>query len=344
MSMRVDLLLERVGTVLEDRYELGSLIGTGASSYCFDAFDPRTGRTVAVKVLDPTNPTAADTRREAEARASRVHHPSVATAIDVGEQNGVSYLVFERFVGETLADRLSNGPMPVENGCETIAQLLSALDAVHSAGLVHADVKPGNVFLARCPGCAPALKLLDFGCSSQLGVSGRVRGHVLGTPAYMAPEQLRGETWLDARTDVYSAGITLFEVLSGRRPHAPESYEALLLARVNVDVRRALPSVPRAVTTVIAKAIATEPGERYTSAAAMQLAVLAAIGRSPPEETAAQAVTLAQPRVFHYDDGPTPTVLMARRPYAFDDGATPTRLLDDARNPKPGSERTPRPT
>jgi serine/threonine-protein kinase len=247
---------------------LEAVIGEGASSVVFDARDARSKRRVALKVL--FDPSEARIRREK--RAAAISHPNVCTVEDVQTSGELTWVVMERLSGETLADRiLKAGSLPASDVVDIFLQLLSALAAVHDAGLVHGDVKPANVFLVARHGCPPFVKLLDFGASLAPAQAGAFDGWH-GSTSYMAPEQARRDPSIDARADLYSAGIALGEALSGRRPS--RSFRYLVSQRDDAGPEID-PEVPPLLGEVIRRATAREPIERYGTAREMQAALFA---------------------------------------------------------------------
>ncbi|HEY8079680.1 MAG TPA: serine/threonine-protein kinase [Labilithrix sp.] len=267
-------LAELAGSVLAKRYVLGAPLGEGAGSGVFEARDLRTDRIVAVKLLAVAD---ADARLRRESLAARVEHPGVCAPFDVGQQNGVPFVVCERLRGQTLGEAIvESGPLPIDLVASVFVDLLSALAAVHVAGIVHRDVKPSNVFLARREGCRPFARLFDFGCATEMHAIGD--DAIVGTPAYMAPEQGRGGP-SDARTDVYAIGMSLFEAVAGRRPYAAPGWAQIVAGRraPPPDVRAIRPNAPRALAAIIARATASAPHARFASAGEMQ-ARLAALG------------------------------------------------------------------
>ena len=226
-------------------YEILAPIGAGGMGEVYKAKDTRLDRTVAIKVL-PSH--LADNARlrerfEREARAvSALNHPHICTLYDVGKEDGTDFLVMEYIEGQTLADRLKKGALPFEEALRYGAQMADALDKAHREGVVHRDVKPGNVMLTES-----GIKLLDFGLATRLrqGFAGArtdedsevateqrpltEEGAVLGTFQYMAPEQLEGED-ADPRTDIFALGAVLYEMVSGRKAFEGESQASLITA------------------------------------------------------------------------------------------------------------------
>ena len=211
-------------------YEIVSLLGAGGMGEVYRARDPRLSRDVAVKVLPGS--LAGDAGRlrrfEHEARAAGIlNHPNLTTVYDVGREGGVSYVVEELLEGETLRVALARGPLPPSEALDIAVQVARGLAAAHEKGIVHRDLKPENLFRTR----EGRVKILDFGLAKLLpdpvaGEASRLptasaltaQGVVLGTLAYMSPEQLRGNGRVDTRSDVFSLGVVLYEMLTGRRP------------------------------------------------------------------------------------------------------------------------------
>ena len=274
------------------RYEVGAVLGRGGMGEVRAGHDRRLGRDVAVKVLRPDmacDPAIRE-RFEHEARlAARLVHPHVVAVFDTGEHDGVPFLVMERLSGRTLADAIAAGPMDAETVRAIGVQILDALDAAHSAGLVHRDVKPGNV-LAAAPG---TWKVGDFGIAKSLEVgdpSLTLAGLIVGTPVYLAPERLAGGP-ATVTTDLYAVGAVLYEALSGRRPVDPSASLSAMLTATPTPLTDLRPDVPAGLAGAVASAMDRDPARRYASAAGMAGAL-----RAPeplpavPTQTVAMAV------------------------------------------------------
>jgi serine/threonine-protein kinase len=287
------------------------VLGEGGMGTVFEAEHIALGRSVAVKVLHATQATKKDSIRrfQQEARAAgAIGHPNICGVIDLGTlDDGSPYIVMERLLGETLADRVaSEGGLPFEDVIDILIQVLSGLVAAHEQQIVHRDIKPENIFLTKRVGCPPLVKLLDFGISKMTGGrAGGLRqedlnltrtGMVMGTPFYMAPEQARGERDLDARVDLYACGVILYEALTGRRPFTASNYNALLLQILTATPRPASqlrPALPPGFDAVIEKAMARRREERYATASDFQRDLQALRPQSVPRIPAAEVIQAA---------------------------------------------------
>jgi serine/threonine-protein kinase len=243
-------------------------------------------RKVAVKVLHPH--LAADEtfvarfRLEAVA-AARLAHPGIVAIYDTCSEDGVEAIVMELITGRTLRDRLDD-PAPIDpwQAAGIAAQVAEALEAAHRAGLVHRDIKPANVLL-----CGDGrVKVADFGIAKAVAEADLTQpGLMVGTAKYLAPEQVRGEP-VDARTDIYSLGVVLYELLCGRAPFAADTDAGTALARLHRDPlrpRQVRASVPKALEHVAMKALAREPGDRYASVSDLRAALLASGATTAPD-------------------------------------------------------------
>ncbi len=274
----------RPGMLFANRYEVMELLGTGGMGIVYRAFDRQLGEVVAIKTLRP-EATAGDgialERFKQEIRLARkIAHRNVVRTYDLGEVNGTYYLTMEYVEGTSLKQLISTrGRLPVTVTLTIGKQLCRAVEVAHEQGIIHRDIKPQNIVVDA----AGFLKVMDFGIARLVTPQGgkglTAEGTSIGTPDYMSPEQLSGME-LDPRSDIYSAGVVLFECLTGRVPFEAASIYALIaqhLEQAAPDPRALNPDVPEALTRVVLKAMAKEPAERYQSAGAMHDA-LAAVG------------------------------------------------------------------
>ncbi|MBF6247667.1 Stk1 family PASTA domain-containing Ser/Thr kinase, partial [Nocardia elegans] len=276
---------------LSARYELGEIIGFGGMSEVHKARDLRLSRDVAIKVLradlarDPTF--YLRFKREAQ-NAAALNHPAIVAVYDTGEAEidggPLPYIVMEYVDGETLRDIVrGKGPLPPRRAMEIIADVCAALDFSHKHGIVHRDMKPANIMINR----SGAVKVMDFGIARALADSSNPMTQtaaVIGTAQYLSPEQARGET-VDARSDVYSVGCVLFEILTGEPPFTGDSPVAVAYQHVREDPR--LPShvhhgVPRELDSVVLKAMSKNPANRYQTAAEMRADLIRVLGGQKP--------------------------------------------------------------
>ena len=256
-----------VGEVISGRYELEELVGSGGMSNVFRAHDRLLERTVALKILHEQFTRDEDYverfRREARAVA-QLSHPNIVTVIDRGEQDGRQYIVFEYVDGQNLKQLSARGPLDVREAIGLAMQVARALSFAHERGLVHRDVKPQNVLL-NDDGQA---KVTDFGIARSLDVHGVTQtGTVLGTSDYIAPEQARGQK-VDPKTDIYSLGAVLYELLTGDVPFKGDNFVAVAMRHVNEPPPSVLdrrPDCPLRLDLAIQRAMAKDPEERFAS-------------------------------------------------------------------------------
>ncbi|MEP6910474.1 MAG: serine/threonine-protein kinase [Actinomycetota bacterium] len=255
--------------ILPPRYKHPRRIGYGGMGEIFRAEDEVLGRTVAIKVLAERYSRDESVRarftREALAAARLSAEPSTVTIFDVGEWNDRPFIVMEYLDGGSLEDRLKAGKPPTDQALDWLEQAGVALDAAHRHGVVHRDVKPGNLLIDE----GGALRVADFGIASAAGMDSlTAAGTVLGTAGYLAPEQARGERATTA-SDRYALGVVAFELLTGQRPFEAESATAEATAHVHAEI----PSVSEQLDPVFQKALAKEPGARFETAGALALAL-----------------------------------------------------------------------
>ena len=285
------------------KYEIRAQLGSGGMGAVYLAFDPLIEREVAIKVLSPdlsSSPTALQ-RFLGEARAiGRLNHPNVVSIYDIDQWKGQYYLVMELLAGGSIADRVSDSArLPWDEACRMVAQAANGLAAAHESGMIHRDIKPENLMLTK----DGLVKVVDFGLSKLLDASNHPHsavtkaGQILGTPQYMSPEQFEAEE-IDARTDIYSLGATLFRLLTARFPyHDCRSIVQVMTAHMTKpppipsDFE---PTTPVECDRIVAKAMAKHPADRYQTcsqlAADLEVLLHGAMGgvahSTPPHEIA----------------------------------------------------------
>ena len=270
------------------RYRILGPLGAGGIGEVFRAHDERLGRDVALKIFrtgDGRDPDARDRLRREARTLSQLQHPGISTIYDVESAEGVDFIVMELVAGETLASRLARGSLTEEVARGYGAEMADALAAAHERGVIHRDLKPGNVMIDE----HGRLKLLDFGlalyrpsaAASTDTTADALSGAIVGTLPYMAPEQLLGRA-LDARADLYSLGVVLYEMTTGRRPFNAEPATALINEILNAPVRPArewAPSLSEDCSRLIQALLERDPGSRPASAG--QVAASLRTGRAP---------------------------------------------------------------
>ncbi len=281
--------------MLSGRYRVDELIGRGGMASVYSGYDLTLGRQVAIKILkhDLANDSSFRTRFRLEAQAaSRMAHPTVVRVYDAGEDSQIGpdgvahpvpYIVMELVHGKLLKDIIAAGPVPVETAVRYVDGILEALEYSHRAGVVHRDIKPGNVMVTD----AGQVKVMDFGIARAVSDSSSTVAEttaILGTAAYFSPEQAKGEP-VDGRADLYSTGVVLYELLAGRPPFRGESPVAVAYQHVSeapLPPSEVNESVPRAFDAVVLRALAKDPFQRFQDAASFREALDATIdGREP---------------------------------------------------------------
>ena len=266
-----------VGRVLADRYELGPVLGQGGMARVHRGLDRQLGRQVAIKVLAP--PFDRDRsfverfRREARAAAG-LSHPNIVAVFDSGSDDGTHFIVTELVEGETLADRLRrDGRMPPPEAVAVAVDVSRALGAAHERGLIHRDIKPGNVMLLP----DGRVKVVDFGIARAAGSDTLTgTGVVLGSTAYLSPEQAGGQP-VDERADLYALGCVLYEMLTGRVPFSADTPVATMYRHVNEDPPppSSIAPVQPELEDVVMRCLEKDPKRRFASAAELEAALLA---------------------------------------------------------------------
>ncbi len=276
------------------KYEIRGTLGRGAMGVVYDGWDPLIARRVAIKTLRLPNEDDAEAeeglarfRREAQA-AGRLQHPNVVAVYEYGETGETAYLVMEFVDGRSLKSALdADERFPLPELVRVMQQLLEALQYSHDHGVVHRDIKPANIILTR----NGQVKVADFGVARIESSSMTQVGTVLGTPAYMSPEQLAGQP-VDARSDIYSAGVVLYQLLTGDRPYHGSNLTSIYHQALNsepIPPSKLAVTVPPAFDPVVARAMAKRPQDRYASAADFAVAIRNAASETPAPPAAAGA-------------------------------------------------------
>ncbi len=322
------------GSALDGRYELLEVLGEGSFGRVYRGRDLRLGRVVAVKVIKPwwAEDEAWVERFEREAQLlARVSDPGVVRIYDIGEADEGPYYVTELVEGESLADRIQRGPLPVEEARGIAEQLCAALAGAHREGVVHCDVKPANVLLGE----DGRVRVGDFGVARLAeGTSQPLSATVAGTPRYMSPEQARGRP-TSAATDVYSAGVVLYEMLTGEPPFTDGSVVELGLRHLQDPPPPLSEGVPAELRAIVEKAMAKRPAERFADGGEMERALSAARGATAvaakgKRATPARALVPRVPDQSEETHGTRRLDRAALSTRPLDRGAQRTRVLGGA--------------
>lgn len=272
-----------------DRYELGQILGAGGMGEVREAQDLTLDRPVAVKFLRPhLAPTSeVKARFDTEAKAAaRLTHPNIVGVFDSGVEDGVPFIVMERLTGRTLADRIAEGVLSEGEARRLALEILAALEASHEQGILHRDLKPGNVMLTE----KETAKVADFGIAKVTeGMDATTTGMTLGTPAYLAPERVAGEQATPA-SDVYAVGVVLYEMLTGSRPFDADTPLGLVRAIQEESPEPLLkvrPDLDPGLVAIVERAMTKDPRRRYPSAEAMRQALEEWVPRAEVSETGA---------------------------------------------------------
>ena len=278
-------------------YEITGSLGAGGMGEVYRARDTRLNRTVAIKVVpEHLSSSALRERFEREGRAvASLNHPNICTLHDIGHQDGIDYLVMECLEGETLAERLHKGPLPLDQTLRYAIQIADALDRAHRQGIVHRDLKPANVMLTK-----DGVKVLDFGLAKLDSEQGSpedktrsmaltAQGMIMGTLQYMAPEQLEGKP-ADARSDIFAFGAVLYEMTTGRKAFAGGSQASVISAIMSVDpqpISTLQPGTPPALEHIVKRCLSKDPELRWQTARDVMLELQWIAQRGPQAAVAA---------------------------------------------------------
>jgi serine/threonine protein kinase len=323
------------------RYEIKSELGRGGMATVYNAYDPSFERNVAIKVLPQAflHDPEFRTRFQREAKMiALLEHPTIVPVYDFGEHAEQPYIVMRFMSGGSLADRLKQGPIAADETARIISRLAPALDAAHARGIVHRDLKPGNILFDQYGNAF----LSDFGIArlTQEGSATLTGSNIVGTPAYMSPEQVRGEKAVDGRSDLYALGVLAFQMLSGQAPYHSDTPTKLMMMHLLEpipDIRQSKTDLPETVQAVIGKQMAKDPDDRFQTAADFAEALEKSLrGEMPVFQPAADATMMAgATRIVRRDSlqNETPalaTVVAARQ----DIPSSPPPLPAQAKRPR----------
>ena len=297
--------------LLGDRYELRGVLGYGGMAEVRDGWDTRLKRAVAIKLLHPglSSEPAARERFTVEAcAAAGLNHPNIVGVYDFGDQDETPFIVMERLPGDTLGDQIALGPLPQARVHATLRSVLAALAAAHDAGMLHRDIKPGNILLTE----SGTAKVADFGIVKAPGAAHTTTGQIVGTLAYLSPDRLEGKP-ASVADDLYAAGVVGYEALTGRKPFPQEDIAPLARAIIDDDpppLTGLRPDVDAALADVVERAMSRDPLRRFTSADAMWAALS---GRAEQSTTVRPPQTISHrrppPAVVVAQPGPSPTAV-----------------------------------
>ncbi|RPI78249.1 MAG: serine/threonine protein kinase, partial [Chloroflexi bacterium] len=260
------------------RYVIKGELGRGGMATVFHAYDPRFERDVAIKVLphaflhDPQFRVRFD--REAKTVAL-LEHPAIVPVYDFGEESEQPYIVMRYMSGGSLKERIEQGAVSTSEAAKIISRLAPALDVAHAKGIIHRDLKPGNILFDQYGNAC----LSDFGIArlaQSSSVATLTQGAILGTPAYMSPEQIHGDKEIDGRSDIYALGVILYEMLTGSQPYRADTPGKIMMMHVMEEVphiRSKIADISPKVDEIIGKAMAKDPADRYLTAAEMSAAL-----------------------------------------------------------------------
>ena len=258
------------------RYQIIEQLGRGAMGVVYKAYDPTIARTVAIKAIRLAEFADVDERHRVQERILReaqsaglLSHPSIVTIYDVLEEESSAYIFMEFVRGRSLDNQMRDGDLPpVPELLRYLRQVADALDSAHSRGVIHRDIKPGNIILAEPePTAEKRAKVADFGVAKFISQDTTHSGTMMGTPSYMSPEQIQGLI-SDGRSDQFSLGVVIYELLTGAKPFSGEGLPTLFYQICKVEPKPAhevAASLPESASLVLAKALAKDPSNRYSS-------------------------------------------------------------------------------
>ena len=307
-----------IGRLIDGRYIVDGVLGSGGMGMVFRARHKFTAGTLAIKVLKPELASDPEIQHRflAEARAANtIGHPNIVQVIDAGRSpEGMLYLAMELLVGRPLREPIQRGELRPVDMRTIVSELLDALTAAHDRGFIHRDLKPENVFLVTTPH-GPSVKLLDFGIAKVIDTQNvasvrTATGSMLGTPAYMSPEQIENPSTVDARTDLWAVGVMVFEMLTGRLPFPGATIGEIMVSVVTQEprsIRKYLPTAAPELEDFFARALARDPAARFGSAHEMRAALAGVLALRPVHAVPIKA-TQSGGMVGHGAHTPAPAV------------------------------------
>ena len=309
--------------LLGGRYEIRDVLGFGGMAEVRDGWDTRLDRAVAIKLLHPGLSSQAEIRQRFKTEAcaaAALNHPNIVNVYDLGEEDGTPFIVMERLPGCTLGDEIAMGPLPQGQVCTSLRGVLAALTAAHGAGMLHRDIKPGNVLLTESGG----VKVADFGIVKAPGSVHTTTGQLVGTLAYLSADRVAG-TPASVSDDLYAAGVVGYEALTGRKPFTEEDIAPLARAIIEDDpppVAALRPDVDPQLADVVGRAMSRDPSRRFHSAEAMWQALQgvkvrnAELWPAPAHTPGRRPPTLVNPQRGNWSEATTapPTTPGGHRP------------------------------
>jgi serine/threonine protein kinase len=325
--------MEQIG-----RYKITGELGRGAMGIVYRALDPAIGRTVAIKVIrlneftDPSERTRLRDRLFREAQSAGVlSHPNIVTIYDIDEENGGAYIAMEFVDGPTLDQMLTADPPDSGLMLSILRQTAAALDYAHSRGIIHRDIKPANVMIHE----RSSVKITDFGVARIQSQQMTQAGVMIGTPNYMSPEQIQGRP-IDGRSDQFSLGVIAYELLTGERPFAGNSLATVVFKIMNEEplpVQRLNPTLGWAAETVLKKALAKSPGDRYANCTEFVAALEKACSSNPGWKPLTPGSATDMPTVVEERRTPAEELPTLPPPPVVEPRALPSRIEEDQAAP-----------
>ena len=323
------------------RYDIKCLIGQGGMSAVYLGYDPRSQREVAIKILPPYYLHAAKFRERFEREALMIallEHPAIVPVYDMGEEDGQPYIVMRYMSGGSLSDKLRRGPIPLRECMDMYMRLAPALDTAHTRGVTHRDVKPDNLLFDKYDN----VFLSDFGLArlrETIGFANISDGSVIGTPAYMSPEQIQGDREIDGRSDIYSMGVVLYQMLCGKTPfYGTTAASVMMMHLVNPvpQIHEQNKSLPLGIQAVLETALAKNPDDRYQSAGDLARAIQAVTTGVHKKPSVQDLLSTTSPRSTRHAGARQPSASLPVIPPSKNGTASKPAPVTGSKTPVPG--------